>query len=754
MRNTHTPVDHSTHTHPAPEQRTSIGRRMRTQALILTSFVIVVLTTLSFIISRVIVERSVSTQLSSVAAIAENALDGTLHGYRERATLLTGDTEIRDIVSGVDAPSSLEALLTRFKRDQQALVGMDIYGTDASLIATAGEPVGLAEEALRGPFHRAVVDDSGWTYYDASSPITDANGQRLGYLSLRYDARAALVPLLAVTPSLGDTAELLLVIRRHDELQVFHPAADEGASYMLSLGLADSPSVGNEELLGALDGVETVTRARDYKGRDSLMAIRYLPALGWGLSLQMERAAALQDLRGLAIAHVSIGLLLLVLAAALASLLSGQLTQPLRFLTERVQGLRPGNWAISRSVHSGDEVEILDHVVVDMAGRLKDVYENQEEIIQDRTEALKKQFALDRAILENIEISVITVDQSGRVTASNPAAAKLLGLFQDSINGKQITDVVRLCGHRGNELKGDHPVMESLKQGTVLRSPVNAHFNIRRTDDSLMPVVYAVSPLIDGGKVFGAILVLQDIAEERRLDYLKSEFISLASHQLRTPLSALRWYVELFGDEREKLSEDQRGYLSQMEESITRMVALLTSLLRAAHLEGENIDPEIQSVDMVKLLREVEEDSRSQIHEFNLKCNIVVPDKAVEMSTDPTLVRIVLQNLLSNAVKYSAIKPQSVITLQLAETVDGIAISVKDQGMGIPEDEQKRVFEKFFRAKNVRKQDTDGNGLGLYITRTIVERLNGVITFTSRENEGTVFTVTFPREFGNQSAER
>ena len=88
------------------------------------------------------------------------------------------------------------------------------------------------------------------------------------------------------------------------------------------------------------------------------------------------------------------------------------------------------------------------------------------------------------------------------------------------------------------------------------------------------------------------------------------------------------------------------------------------------------------------------------------------------------------------------------------KTVDGIAISVKDQGMGIPEDEQKRVFEKFFRAKNVRKQDTDGNGLGLYITRTIVERLNGVITFTSRENEGTVFTVTFPREFGNQSAER
>jgi signal transduction histidine kinase len=256
--------------------------------------------------------------------------------------------------------------------------------------------------------------------------------------------------------------------------------------------------------------------------------------------------------------------------------------------------------------------------------------------------------------------------------------------------------------------------------------------------------MYTASPLIAGESMFGAIIVFQDVSEERRLDYLKSEFISLASHQLRTPLSALRWYIELLSESRTHLSHDNQEYLKQMEASVERMVTLLSALLRAAHVEGDQLEPDMHPTDVVELVKELEKDSETILHDAGLTCTHTLPDHPVVFETDPTLLRIVLQNLISNAVKYSAAHSGKKITIALTETKKELVFTVHDEGMGIPQAEQARVFQKFFRAKNVRKQDTDGNGLGLYITRTIVERLHGTISFISAENKGTTFTITFP----------
>jgi len=717
---------------------------MVSQALILTAFVIVVLTTLSFVISRSMIERSVRSQLSSVATIAENALEGILNWHRERAALLTDNGEIRSIVNGTSDAQTLPRLLSTLQRDQDSLLGIEVYDVNGTLLAAAGQEIGLPDLARRMPYHRPVVTDAGWLYYDVFTPIWAKGGDKIGYIAMRNSARFALAPLLAVTPSLGESAEMIFLLRSNDEFQIVHPDSNPDQSYLLDIGDMAKTPVG-EFILRTLAGAEGVARAQDYRGRDSLMAYRFLPTLGWGLSLQVDRSAALQEVSDLAIAHAAIGTLLLLLAAALAWLLANQVTGPLRLLTNHVQRLKPGAWGIRRSVHTGDEVEVLDRVVVDMATRLKDVYEKQEDILSERTVELKKQYALDRAILESVEFGVITVDRTGVIIGVNPAAATLLAQSQEDLAGKGVASAITICGHRGDPLKGEHPVMECIKTRKGQRSPVNAHFNVRRSDDGLLPVMYAVSPLISGGSLFGAILVFQDITEERRLDYLKSEFISLASHQLRTPLSALRWYVELFAENKKNLNAEQRGYLGEMETSITRMVALLTSLLHAARLEGENLAPEIQDVDITQVLQEMEQDIQTQVHEAGLACKLVTPRAKIIVRTDPTLLRIVLQNLMSNAVKYTPKNAKEPITIELTQKGASISISVKDSGMGIPQEEQKRVFQKFFRAKNVRKRDTDGNGLGLYITRTIIERLGGTIDFTSEENKGTVFTVTMPK---------
>lgn len=723
--------------------RSSILWRMISQALVLTTFIIVVLTTLSFIISRTLLERTVRSQLSSVAAIAENAIESTLSAHRERASLLTSHADIRAILSGGGASDTLLRLFTTVRRDQLSLIGMDVFDEKATLLASAGESVHvLPPQSLRIPFHRSVVTDTGWAYYDVFTPVWDARGERIGYLALRYTMDTGIAPLLAVVPSLGETAEVVFSWRKEGVLRVIHPSLDPAQSYVLTPSEQPEDSV----LLHALSGAEAVERTNDYRGHDALVAYRYLPALGWGLFVQVDRREALQEVRRLAVAHAAIGTLLLVLAVALASLLANQVTHPLRHLTERVSHLRPGAWVIKRSVRTGDEVEVLDQVVVNMASRLKQVYEKQEQIIDDRTKELKRQYALDRTILDSIGYGVVTVDRKGNVTGANPAALSILSFSKETILGKDIAQAVQLCGHRGNLLEGSHPVRECLRSRRVVRSPVNKHVNMRRNDGSLLAISYAVSPLIANNAMFGAIIVFQDVTEERRLDYLKSEFIELASHQLRTPLSALRWYTELFIEQKKNLNDDQRGFLREMQHSIVRMVALLNSLLHAAHLEGDNLKPEIRKTDVSQLMRELNEDCRSLARDAGLTCKLNVAGKAITAETDETLLRIVLQNLLSNAVKYSEKGSKRAVTFDVSQNKNSVLIAVKDEGMGIPKNEQRRVFQKFFRAKNVRKRDTDGNGLGLYITRTIVERLGGTIDFTSTENKGTTFMVKLPKK--------
>lgn len=725
---------------PAIPASSSFLWRMVMQALILTAFIIVVLTTLSFVISRMMLERSVLSQIATLATMTENSLENTLQSHRERASLLTDNGDIRAVLNGTAGPAVLEQQLSAARQHQAALAGMNVFGADGALLATAGSGTALPADARTAPIHRPVVTEAGWTYYDVFMPVSDGDGV-LGYLALRYRAQPALEPLLSAMPALGETAEVAFSRNGDGAPDIIHPSLDPGDSYVVTPGPLPADSV----VLRAMNGVEAVERAHDYRGRDVLVAYRYLPSIGWGMFVQVNRDAALQDVRGLAVAHGAIGTLLLVLAGTLASILAGQVTQPLRGLTDRVSRLRPGAWGIKRSVFTGDEVEVLDQVVVDMATRLRQVYDRQEDIIDERTRELREQYALDRAILESIEYGVITVDREGNVTGGNPAAETLLLEDMEAMIGKPVEDVVHVCDYRGDPSAESHPVRDCLHTRTAQHSPVNARLSFMQSDGSLLPVMYTVSPLLAQDTVFGAIIVFQDVTEERRLDYLKSEFISLASHQLRTPLSALRWYVELFADHKKHLDAEQKSYLKEMETSITRMVSLLTSLLHAARLEGDDVEPTMQKVDLNQFIHEVNDDSQALLQGQDLACTLDIPKKKVFLRTDVTLLRIVLQNLMSNAVKYSFEEPKKPIVLELTENKTSVSISVKDEGLGIPAAEQPRVFQKFFRAKNVRKRDTDGNGLGLYITRSIVERLGGVIHFTSEEDKGSIFTVTFPK---------
>jgi signal transduction histidine kinase len=224
---------------------------------------------------------------------------------------------------------------------------------------------------------------------------------------------------------------------------------------------------------------------------------------------------------------------------------------------------------------------------------------------------------------------------------------------------------------------------------------------------------------------------------------MKSEFISLASHQLRTPLSSIRWYAEMLtSGDNTCLSEEQRGYVQEIFTSSVRMANLIEALLHVARIESGVLVPEVHPVDLTEFLRQTCDEWQGMVREKGLTLTLSLPGHPIKTETDTVLLQIILQNLLSNALKYSE-KGKSVAVSLVMQDAEAV-ISVTDTGIGILTEDQERVFQKFFRGKNARTIDTDGNGLGLYISRSVAKTLGADFSFVSKSGEGSTFRVSLP----------
>ncbi len=282
------------------------------------------------------------------------------------------------------------------------------------------------------------------------------------------------------------------------------------------------------------------------------------------------------------------------------------------------------------------------------------------------------------------------------------------------------------------------------------------HTVLIKKDGSKVAVADSAAPLKDkNGEVIGCVVVFRDVTKERSIDKAKTEFVSLASHQLRTPLSSINWYTEmLLAGDAGKINKEQKNYLEEVYKGNKRMVDLVNALLNVSRLELGTFAIEPEPTDVVKLAQSVADEQKPQILEKKIKLNQKYVDNLPLLNADPKLLRIVFQNLLSNAVKYTPEKGIINIDLHLVKqgepldtrkaNEDSIAVTVSDTGYGIPKSQQDKIFSKLFRADNVREKDTEGTGLGLYIVKSIVDHSGGKIWFESTENEGTTFYITLP----------
>jgi signal transduction histidine kinase len=232
-----------------------------------------------------------------------------------------------------------------------------------------------------------------------------------------------------------------------------------------------------------------------------------------------------------------------------------------------------------------------------------------------------------------------------------------------------------------------------------------------------------------------------------KMDRTKSEFIALTSHQLRTPISAIRWSSEmLLSGDGGRLTSEQHENIQGIEDSNKRLGAIVDTMLLVASLDLGHLDVKAEPIDVPKLAQTILAEEQKRARNKNMQVTEVYEPNLGKVRLDKRVTTVILSNVLSNAFKYTPEGGNVAVTIsrQAGAKTKALLIEVADSGLGIPKSQQADIFAKMFRADNAKAKDTDGTGLGLYVVKALLDRLGGKIWFESREGQGTTFWISLP----------
>jgi PAS domain S-box-containing protein len=368
-----------------------------------------------------------------------------------------------------------------------------------------------------------------------------------------------------------------------------------------------------------------------------------------------------------------------------------------------------------------------------MTDKLAESYSRLEEKVKERTEELEKfQLAVD-----NASDQIVMTDADGTVLYANAVLKKNTGYTPEEAMGQK-------AGKLWGGLMSKEFYQKMWHRIKIEKKPFIGQLQNKRKSGEIYDVDVHISPILNSkGEVMFFVALEQDITKEKAIDRAKTEFVSVASHQLRSPLSAIKWASEiLLGLDAGKLNKKQLQYIQEIRNGNERMIELVNTLLNVSRIELGTYAVVPRKINIADILDEVLSDMKNEIKAKHLILSRDV-GRIPPLMADPIFIRIILQNLITNAVKYTPEKGS--ITVTLGRHKDSLRLSVKDTGYGIPKSAQSNIFTKLFRAENIQKMSVDGNGLGLYITKSIVEKaVNGTIWFESEENIGSTFYVEIP----------
>ncbi len=358
-----------------------------------------------------------------------------------------------------------------------------------------------------------------------------------------------------------------------------------------------------------------------------------------------------------------------------------------------------------------------------------------------KSQSLVKEQLRLAAIFQQSDEGILTVDTALRIIDFNPAMERLTGWLESEVLGRFYYEVLRPRDRQGNELGLEgSPILQAFAGQRV----VNREVVISARDGQRFDVSVTASCVRSAkGEPVSGILTIRDITREREQEEQRSTFISVISHELQTPIAIIKGYASTLARADATFdAESLRSRLNAIEEEADRLNKLVGNLLYASRIQAGGLQMDIAPLDLARLIISV-------VHRLRVKS----PDVKVELNLPPNLPTVmadrdrieeVLQNLLDNAIKYSPDRRE--LTIACRATGDEVIVSVSDAGMGISLREQEQIFNRFHRAGESMSSSTQGAGLGLYISRAIVEAHGGHIWVESTLHQGSTFSFSLPRE--------
>ena len=371
-----------------------------------------------------------------------------------------------------------------------------------------------------------------------------------------------------------------------------------------------------------------------------------------------------------------------------------------------------------------------------------------DELVDQVEENFRQKQKLE-AILRGMGEAVFVSDEGKRIIMVNEAMEKLSGYKEKELIGYVYSDKLHFVSEKtGKELFG---IPESIHNKGVAANPEEPGMLIRK-NGTRVAVDGIGAPYKDSsGRVMGGVGVIRDVTKAREIDKMKSDFVSLASHQLRSPLTGIKWFVELFLEGYEKMKrEEMVDYVKKIGGSNQRLIDLVSDLLSVSRIESGKMKDirDVKTYSLKDILRDSVVEIELLLKEKGARVEgVEVVDEDIKIKGDRTQLVQVFSNLFNNAVKFSP--DGSKVTVEVTKNKKLVNVSIQDRGVGIPKNQMKRLFEKFFRADNVSKH-IPGSGLGLYVVKRLLESHGGKVRIESAVGKGTKVYVGLPIMYNNK----
>jgi PAS domain S-box-containing protein len=461
--------------------------------------------------------------------------------------------------------------------------------------------------------------------------------------------------------------------------------------------------------------------------------------LGWAILVEQPVSEAFSQLNLLRNLFYATLAGTTVLLTVISLLISGGLTNSIKKLKRMAEEIKKGNLHARANINTGDEIQELAESFNKMSSSLM-ISEN---VLKEENEFITAERNKLEITLAGITDAVIAVDQSRRVVLFNKAAELLTGYSPEEALNAPIDTLITLV-EADQELAVEQfcPIQPQISEGVTLNKENVTLIgkNDRRTEISLI-----VSTIKEASSVnLGCILTLHDMTKEKQLEDMKLDFVSMAAHELRTPLTAITGYLSVYLSENEaNLNEDQKMLVTRANLAGQQLMGLVENLLNVSQIERGTITLHVAPIDWKETVVHSVEDLQSRAKDKNITLNFIDNAKEIKpVYADKLRITEVLNNLVSNAINYT--DPGGTVTVWLESNEEEVTTYVKDTGIGIPAEALSHLFTKFFRVSGPLEQGSKGTGLGLYISKSIVEMHHGRIWVESELNKGSTFMFSLP----------